>query len=206
MINHRLLAHNSREEAIAMKKTWFLLLLMVLMAALLTGCASNADTLASPTPGATNMLDNLAPGAGTSTAAPAPQATGTAGPEGMAGQTANGEKTIEDARKAAQAMEEAVEKLSEVDDAYVVPMGGTALVGLKFASQYQGETDDRLKKMVLARVQTVDKEITKVAVTSMEPLVTGIQALAETLKGASSLDDVNDKAEELLKQLTVYGG
>lgn len=189
-----------------MKKTWFLLLLMVLMAVLLTGCASNADTLASPTPGATNMLDNLAPGAGTSTAAPAPQTTGTAGPEGMAGQTANGEKTIEDTRKAAQVMEEAVEKLSEVDDAYVIPMGGTALVGLKFASQYQGETDDRLKKMVLARVQTVDKEITKVAVTSMEPLVTGIQALAETLKGASSLDDVNDKAEELLKQLTVYGG
>ena len=35
-------------------------------------------------------------------------------------------------------------------------------------------------------------------------LVTGIQALAETLKGASSLDDVNTKAEDMLKQLTVY--
>jgi hypothetical protein len=113
--------------------------------------------------------------------------------------------TLESAQQAAQAMEEAVEKLSEVDDAYVVPMGDTALVGLKFTSQYQGGVDDRLKKMVLTRVQTVEKSIAKVAVTDDAALTGGIQALAETMKGASSLTDVNGKAEEMLKQLTVYG-
>lgn len=202
MINHRLLAHNSREEAIAMKRTLMFFLLTLLSAALLTGCASNADTLASPTPGATNMLDNLLPGMGTNTASPAQTADVTAQPDGTAAPAA----TVEDTRKAVQAMEEAVERLSEVDDAYVITLGDTALVGLEFENQYQGGTDDRLKKMVLARLQTVDKNIAKVAVTSDEPLVTGIEALTEALKSATSLEDVNKRAEEMLKQLTVYGG
>ena len=202
MINHRLLVHNSREEAIAMKRTLMLLALTLLSAALLTGCVSSADTLASPTPGATNMLDNLLPGGGVNTLSPA-QTDGTAiQPEGTPAPAAS----VEDARKTAKAMEEAVEKLSEVDDAYVITVGDTALVGLEFEKQYQGETDERLKKMVLARLQTVDKNIAKVAVTSDEPLVTGIEALTEALKSASSLDDVNKRAEEMLKQLTVYGG
>ena len=201
MINHRLLAHNSREEAIAMKRTLILLVMAVLSAMLLTGCASNADTLASPTPGATNMLENLLPGTGMATESPMMD-NATVQPEGTAAPAA----TIDDTRKAVQAMEEAVEKLSEVDDAYVITIGDTALVGLEFENQYQGGTDDRLKKMVLARLQTVDKNITKVAVTSDEPLVTSIEALAEALKSASSLEDVNRRAEEMLKQLTVYGG
>ncbi len=185
-----------------MKKTLLFLMLTLLSAALLTGCASNADTLASPTPGATNMLDNLMPGTGTATESPAMTDNATVQPDGTAAPAA----TIEDTRKNVQAMEEAVEKLSEVDDAYVITVGDTALVGLAFENQYQGGTDDRLKKMVLSRLQTVDKNITKAAVTSDEPLVTSIEALSEALKSASSLDDVNTRAEEMIRQLTVYGG
>ena len=184
-----------------MKKKLLILMLTLLSAVMLTGCASNADTLASPTPGATNMLNNLLPDTGMTTESPMTD-NATMTPEGTAAPAA----TIEDTRKNVQAMEEAVEKLSEVDDAYVITVGDTALVGLKFENQYQGGTDDRLKKMVLARLQTVDKNIAKVAVTGDEPLVTGIEALTETLKSASSLEDVNRRAEEMLKQLTVYGG
>ncbi len=185
-----------------MKRTMLLLALTLLSAALLTGCRSIGDTQASPTPGATNMLNNLLPGTGVNTASPMPSADATMNPEGTAAPAA----TVEDTRKAVQAMEEAVERLSEVDDAYVITVGDTALVGLKFASQYQGETDDRLKKMVLSRLQTVDRGITKAAVTSDEPMVTGVQALTEVLNSASSLEDVNRRAEEMLGQLTVYGG
>lgn len=184
-----------------MKKTLLILMLTVLSAVMLTGCASNADTLASPTPGATNMMDNLLPGTGTATESPMTD-NATMMPDGTAAPAA----TIEDTRKNVQAMEEAVEKLSEVDDAYVITVGDTALVGLEFENQYQGGMDERLKKMVLARLQTVDKNIAKVAVTSDEPLVTSIEALTEVLKSASSLEDVNKRAEEVLKQLTVYGG
>ena len=202
MIFHRLPAHNSREEAIYMKRMMMMLALALLSAALLTGCKSIADTQASPTPGVTNMLDNLLPGTGMNTESPISAADATMNPEITAAPAA----TVEDTRKAVQAMEEAVERLSEVDDAYVITVGDTALVGLKFASQYQGETDDRLKKMVLARLQTVDRGITKAAVTSDEPMVTSVQALTEVLNSESSLDDVNRRAEEIIRQLTVYGG
>ena len=188
-----------------MKKMLLFLMLAAAAALLLTGCASSADTLPSPTPGGNgNILTPLAPdtngnnGMGMNTGA-------TAMPEGTAQPMNSGNTmTVESAQKAAQDMKEAVMKLSEVDEAWAVPMGDTALVAVKFDSQYQGGADDRLKKMVLTRVQSVDKAITKVAVTDNAALVTGIQALAETLKGASSLDDVNTKAEDMLKQLTVY--
>ena len=190
-----------------MKKMLLFLMLATAAALLLTGCASSADTLPSPTPGNENgngMIQPLMPdatgnnGMGMNTGA-------TTMPEGTAQPMNSGNTmTVESAQKAAQDMKEAVMKLSEVDEAWAVPMGDTALVGVKFDSQYQGGADDRLKKMVLTRVQSVDKAITKVAVTDNAALVTGIQALAETLKGASSLDDVNTKAEDMLKQLTVY--
>ncbi len=186
-----------------MKKMLLILMLTVAAALLLTGCASSADTLPSPTPGTNNVtIQPLVPdmngnnGMNTGT---------TTMPNGTAQPLNNGNTmTVENAQQAAQAMKEAVIKLSEVDEAWVVPMGDTALVGVKFDSQYQGGADDRLKKMVLTRVQSVDKAVTKVAVTDSAALVTAIQALAETLKGASSLDDVNTKAEDMLKQLTVY--
>ena len=125
-----------------MKRMLLLFLFTLVSALLLTGCASSADTLPSPTPGATNMLDNLMPDMAATTANPTAGAS--AQPDASAGPAANGERTLEDTQKASQAMEEAVEKLSEVDDAYVVTVGDTALVGLKFTSQYKGEMDDRL--------------------------------------------------------------
>ncbi len=178
-----------------MKKIWLLLLLTVLSAALLTGCASSADTLPSPSPGTSEMPGTLLPDMTGDGASPMPESS--AAPE-------SGIRTVEDAKRAAQAMEEAVEKLSEVDEADVAITGDTALVGLKLTSQYQGQIDDRLKKMVLTRVQTVEKAITKVAVTDNAALVTAIRAMAEAMDGASALEDLNDKAEDILRQLTVY--
>ena len=184
-----------------MKKIWLLLLLTVLSAALLTGCASNADTLASPTPGATGMLPQILPEATNGAAvSPGPDASTTATPSASAG----GIKSLEDAKKASEAMEDAIEKLTEVDDAYVVATGSTALVGIKFTAQYQGKVDDRMKKMVLTRVQTVDKTITGVAVTDDAELVKKIDDLAETLENATSLSAVTAQAEELASQITVY--
>lgn len=182
-----------------MKKTWskkWILLLLGLAAALtLTGCASGAAVMESPTPGVSPSADPL-----NFTAQPDGAAMGTAMPENGV----NSGMTLEDTKKAAQDMADAVEKLSEVKEAWVVPLGDTVLVGVQFAKEYQGEMDERIKKMVLTRVQTVDKTVTGAAVTDNEALVTGIQALSKAMEGASSLDDVNSKAEEILKQLTVY--
>lgn len=203
MIIQSLLAHNSREEAITLKKTWTLLLLLTMAAALLAGCASNADTLASPTPGSTHMLPQASPNA-TDGMMMSPGTTMT--PDASSAPTlgAGGIATLEDAKKASEEMEDALEKLSEVDDAYVVATGTQALVGLKFTAQYQGEVDDRLKKMVLSRVQTVDKTVTGVAVTAEEKLVKEIDALAEALESATSLDAVTTQADDLMNQISIY--
>lgn len=205
LINRRLLAHNSREEAIHLKKLWLLLLLLTMAAALLAGCASNADTLASPSPGVTdNVLPQVSPNATDGMMSPGPN--NSVSPDASTAPTlgAGGITTLEDAKKASEAMEDALEKLTEVDDAYVVATGTTAVVGLKFTPQYQGAVDDRMKKMVLTRVQTVDKTITGVAVTDEEARVKEIDALAETLESATSLGAVTTQAEELASQISVY--
>ncbi len=206
-MNHRLPAHNSREEAIALKKIssklWILLLLGLAAALALTGCASGAATMGTPTPNPIPSTDPMMPGmGGANQPSGSPMTTGA--PDGAPSSQVNGGMTLEDAKKASDEMEDAVEKLSEVDEAYVVPLGDTALVGVTFTREYQGQADDRLKKMVLTRLQTVDKAVTGVAVTDNTALVTGIRALAKGLEGASSMEDVNTRAEEILKQLTVY--
>lgn len=189
-----------------MKKTWILLLLMILTAALLAGCASNADTLASPTPGATQQMPAVSPmTTNGAMASPSPDASMTpAGSSSPASSAPGSYATLEEAEKASEAMGEAIEKLAEVDEAYVVPVGNTALVGLELDDQYQGEVDERLKKMVLSRVQTVDKNITGVAVTAEKLMVPEIMALEKLLDGAGSLTDFTEKAAQQLKKLVVF--
>ena len=192
-----------------MKKIWFLLFLTAVAALALTGCASSADSaLATPTPGAPGMNQGLLPGLG---ATNNPGATATNQPSvpmnpiiSTPDNSAVGIQTLEDARKAAQAMAEAVERLSEVDEASVIALGDTALVGLKFGSEYKGQVDDRMKKMVLARVQTVDKSIQSVAVTSDVKWLQDIQAMGQALGSATGLDDVRRQMDDLVRQITPY--
>ena len=127
-----------------------------------------------------------------------------AGSAAPASSAPGGYATLEEAKKASEAMGEAIERLTEVDEAYVVPMNHTVLVGLELDDQYQGEVDERLKKMVLARVQTVDKNITGVAVTAEKLMVLEIEALEKLLDGAGSLSDLSDKAAEQVKKIVVF--
>lgn len=192
-----------------MKKLWMLIALLICSAVLLTGCASNADTLASPTPGAATMqpmvspmptngmdvLPDLVPGLMPS-ASPSESAAPSLG--------AGGVNNLADARRVSEMLEDALDKLSEVDDAYAVVTGSTALIGLEFNSQYQGGVDERLQQMVLTRAQTVDKAITGVAVTQDAAILQQIEALSDSLEEATSLSAVATQAEELISQIGVY--
>ena len=196
-----------------MKKHWMLMALLMLTAALLTGCASNADMLATPTPGAMPTQPMVSPSVteGLDTRPDLmpdvmPDLMPSASPDGSAAPAlgAGGVTTLEDARRVSEQAEDALDKLSEVDDAFVVITGSTALVGLEFNSQYQGGVDERLKQMVLSRIQTVHKSITGVAVTDDAQLVQQIEALSDSLEEATSLSAVATQAEELIRQITVY--
>lgn len=184
-----------------MKKIWLLLLLLA-AAALLAGCASNADTSqSSPRPEATGMIESILPDATDSMGSGnMPGAMGTDNPT----QPGAGIESAEDARARSKAMEEAVEKLTEVEDAWVVAAGHTALVGLRFTTQYQGQVDERMKKMVLSRIQTVEKGVTGAAVTDDKTLVRMIEELSDSLEKAGDLTAVNSRVEELAKEITVY--
>lgn len=183
-----------------MKKLWMLMLLLALAAAVLAGCASNADTLASPSP-AVSAMPSASPDVTNSPTSPQPDASGN---PGSVMPSMGGITSLEDAQKKSEEMEDAIGKLSEVDDAYVVAIDTRALVGVKYNSQYQGQTDDRMKKMILARIQTVDKAITGVAVSSEEDQVKKIQSLAENLDSATSLSAISSQAEDLMNQITVF--
>ena len=184
-----------------MKKIW-LLMLLLLSAALLAGCASQADTTpSSPSPEATGLIESILPGM-----TDRPGVNPTAGAMATDDPTMPGAgiESVEDAQTRSKAMEEAIEKLSEVENAYVAAAGHTALVGLEFTKQYQGRADDRMKKMVLTRVQTVEKGVTGVAVTDDAEMVKKIRELSESLDEAASMSAVKARVDELAKEIKVY--
>ena len=118
-----------------MKKLWLLLLLASLAAILLTGCASSAGSLSTPTPGNSGAQNNLIPNL-TATGTPGPSVTNLPSATGIPENGNNGAAAVqrpEDVRDASKKMADAIERLSEVDDAYVLALGDTALVGLEFA-------------------------------------------------------------------------
>jgi len=181
--------------------------LLMMTAVLLTGCTSNADTLASPTPGATQMMPQVSPNPTDGMIEDLmPDLMPSASPDASAAPAlgAGGITTLEDAKRASEQMEDALEKLSEVDDAYVVATGSIALVGLEFNDQYQGGVDERLQKMVLTRLQTVNKTITGAAITAENDLVRQIESLSDALENATSLSAITTQADELIASIPVY--
>ena len=186
-----------------MKKKWMLTLLCAFALMGLAGCASNADALPSPSP-----MASAAPMASPSTMPEAttltPDLTPTDSPDALSpdAQAANlGVTTAEDAKRVSSAVEDELEKLSEVDEAEVLVLGNVALVGLKFDSQYQGGLTDRIRSMVKDRIGTVQKGIETVAVTDAPVLIEGIDDLQDLLEGSGSIGDLTGKVNTLVQQI-----
>ncbi len=160
-----------------MKKTWILLVISILGLALFSACASNADTMPSPSPMASTTPSAM------------PQATQgpmvSIAPATEAPATPAGVNSIEDAQRVSDNVAEEVEKLSELDTAEAVVAGNIALVGVKYDAQYQGGLTERLTKMVEQRVETIDKTITAVHVTDDEAMLDKIAKLREELNNKS---------------------
>lgn len=198
-----------------MKKIWILTVLTIAALSLFTACASEADTMISPSPSASTAPAPTMPPAVTNdpagTDAPLGSAPGTnngmAGNGGMAGAdgttgnaSAAGVTTMEDSRRVSQRVAEEVEKLSELDGAEAIVVDDMAVVGVKYDSQYKTGMDERLKKMVEARVQAVDKNITKVYV------VESVGDMDLLTKLRQKLTDANYTLEELRNELMELTG
>lgn len=92
-----------------------------------------------------------------------------------------GVNTVEDAQRVSDQVSEEVEKLSELKSAEAVVMGTIAVVGVEYDAQYQGGLTDRLKEMIEARVQAVDKSIVTVHVKDSESDYQKLMELREKL-------------------------
>lgn len=100
------------------------------------------------------------------TAEPAPAATMEAMTPAQAGQLAE---------KIAQA----VQQISEIDEAQVVVNNDRALVAVRFDAQYNAGLDDRMKQQITETVQKVDDGLKDVEITDDDTLYGQIKGLGE---------------------------
>ena len=95
-----------------------------------------------------------------------------------------------------------VSRLSEISDCRVVVTGTTALVGVKFASAYQGEVTERIREMVAAEVMKADPAIQTVAVTAENDDVTKVYELSDKVRGGEPADTLGDQINEIVRNAT----
>ena len=176
-----------------MIKKWSLTLMGILALSLLAGCASSADT---QTPTATAMP--------TQTTAPMTTNPATMMPEtSMEPTTAAAMiSSSSDALRVAEAIEEELDRLSEVDEAEVLVFGNVALVGVEYDDQYQGGTTERITDMVKERIGTIHQGLENIYVTDDPLQVKAIEKLKDALKnGSTAFEEIQQQARTIVDTL-----
>ena len=117
-----------------------------------------------------------------------------------------GVTSMDKAKRVIEQIEDELERLSEVDDAEVVIAGNKAAVGLEFDDQYKAGVDDRLRKIVKERIDSVISGISTVAVTADKGIMDAIEATiadrAANPKPGSYTNYLLDKgAEKICKKV-----
>ena len=197
-----------------MKKIQLTLCTLSLLA-LLSGCKSAPDMVtateqptstASPTaspgatavlPDATNTIDSMDPTAGMD------GLNGTDGvlPNATLIPESTGVTTMDKAKRVIEQIEEELERLSEVDDAEVVIAGNKAAVGIEFDDQYKAGLDDRLRKIIKERIDSVISGISTVAITADETVTDAIESLGERLDTMSDMAALQSDLDAIIRKI-----
>ena len=148
---------------------------MAAVSVMMVGCSANTVSTA---PTASPMATAEA------TAEPSPTATTEAMTPAQAGQLAE---------KIAQA----VQQISEIDEAQVVVNNGRALVAVRFDAQYSAGLDDRMKQQITETVQKVDDTLKDVEITDDDTLYGQIKGLGERVANVTGLDELADDFGDL---------
>ncbi|MGN0775581.1 MAG: YhcN/YlaJ family sporulation lipoprotein [Candidatus Ventricola sp.] len=199
-----------------MKKGILVLLCIVMAGMVLSGCAARtaSGTTATAAPITTNS-----PMAATN----APEAAATVSPDmspdmnngaAMGAQTGTTAGTMNNgtngtsmtpaqAGRLAEQIADAVERISEIDDAEVV-IGNDSrvLVAVEFEDQYQAGLDDRMKQMIVQAVQKVDDGLKDIEITDDDTLYGQVKGLGERLANATGLDELADDFGDLWDRIT----
>lgn len=188
-----------------MKKGYWALLCIVMAGMVLSGCAagnaSGTTATAAPIVTGTPMTTATAQVSLAPTMSPmaSPDAAG-GGSSAMPGNT--NAMTPAEAGRMAEQIAEAVERISEIDDAEVVISDGRALVAVEFDDQYNAGLDERMKKMIEQAVQKVDKTLTDIQITDDDTLYGQVKGLGERLMKATGIDELADDFGDLWDRIT----
>jgi len=208
-----------------MKKSILLVCSMSLLVLALAGCAAgNANTLGqteSPavtfTPQTATMapvttaapMDTMAPGnsqsmngTGGMTQGDTNGMNGTGTTNGAGAASAASAMTPADAGRLAERIAEAVERISEVDDAEVIVRDERALIAVEFDDQYSAGLDERMKQPTTETAQKEDEKITEVEITDDSTLYGQVKSLAERIGKATGFDELADDIGDLWDRVT----
>ena len=228
-MNPSSLAHNSGKEANPVKKSLMILLCIAMAGMVLSGCASRraSGTTATAAPIVTNSpMATMSPMASASPdMSPGMQTSGTNATNGMTGTTdtmdngmmpvqngtngmasaQNGTSSMTPAQadRLAERVEEAVERISEIDDAEaVIDTDNRVVIAVEFDDQYKAGLDDRMKQMIIEAVQKVDEKLTDVEITDDSTLYGQVKSLGDRLAKATGLDELADDFGDLWNRIT----
>ncbi len=104
--------------------------------------------------------------------------------------------------KNAGSVEQKINLLSEIESSRVVVTGSTALVGVTFASQYQGEMTSRIRDLVASEVQQADPAIKTVAVTSEKEDVDKINDIADRMAKGTPESELEPEIDTIVRNVT----
>ena len=220
-MNHLILAHNSVKEANPVKKGLMILLCIAMAGMVLSGCASRnaSGTTATAAPIVTNSpmatqrpMASASPDMSPNTGM---QASGTNATNGMTATTDTmdnnmmpaqnnaDDMTPAQADRLAERVEEAVERISEIDDAEaVIDSDSRVVIAVEFDEQYKAGLDDRMKEMITEAVQKVDEKLTDVQITDDSTIYGQVKSLGERLAKATGLDELADDFGDLWNRIT----
>ena len=210
-----------------MKKSLMILLCIAMAGMVLSGCASRraSGTTATAAPIVTNSpMGTMRPAASASPEmSPGMQESGTNATNGMtattdtmdnsvmpaqngtmtSGQSSASGMTPAQADRLAEQVEEAVERISEIDDAEaVIDTDSRVVIAVEFDEQYKAGLDDRMKEMITEAVQKVDEKLTDVEITDDSTLYGQVKSLGDRLAKATGLDELADDFGDLWNRIT----
>lgn len=177
----------------------------------MTSATSQPTTSASPT--ASPQVTTIAPGMTEGTTDTMDGADGmdniTNGTNGMDGilpgstmiPESTGVTSMDKAKRVIEQIEDELERLSEVDDAEVVIAGNKAAVGLEFDDQYKAGVDDRLRKIVKERIDSVISGISTVAVTADKGIMDAIESLGERLDTMADMTALKSDLDAIIRKI-----
>ena len=112
-----------------------------------------------------------------------------------------GVTSMDKAKRVIDQIEDELERLSEVDDAEVVIAGNKAAVGLEFDNQYRAGVDDRLRKIVKERIDSVISGISTVAVTADKGIMDAIESLGERLDTMADMTALENDLDAIIRKI-----